>query len=75
MLHDQIMHALYSYKSLHAPSFEFRVSFHASGAMIPCFGAVLHHILVLKFAFLHIIFHALPCLVRVAFGALGAVLD
>ena len=40
MLHDQIMHALYSYKSFHVPSFEFRVSSHASGAIFPCFGAV-----------------------------------
>ena len=41
MLYDQIMHALYSCKSFHVPSFEFPGSFHASGAMFPCFGAVL----------------------------------
>ena len=67
MLHIQIMHALYSYKSFQAPSFEFRVSFHASGAMFPCFGAILNRISALKFACLHTMFHALPCFVRVAF--------
>ena len=67
MLHDQIMHALYSCKSFHVPSFEFRVSFHTSGAMFPCFGVILHHISVLKLACLYAIFRALPCLVRVAF--------
>ena len=39
-LHVQIMHALYSYKSFHVPNFEFRGSSHASGAILPCFGAV-----------------------------------
>ena len=67
MLHDQIMHALYSYRSLRMPSFEFRGSSHASGAILPCFGAVQRHVLVLKFACLHIMFHALPCFGRVAF--------
>ena len=40
MLHDQIMHALYSYRSLRLPSFEFWGSSRASGAILPCFGAV-----------------------------------
>ena len=35
MPHDQIMHALYSCKSFHVPSFEFRGSSHASGAIFP----------------------------------------
>ena len=75
MLHDQIMHALYSCKSFHVPSFEFRVSSHASGAIFPCFGAVWHHISVLEFVSLHAILHPLPCLVRVTCYALGSVLD
>ena len=62
-LYFQIMHALYSYRPLRVPSFAFRVSFHASGAMFPCFGAVLLHILVLIFACSHIMFHTLPCFV------------
>ena len=41
ILHDQIMHALYSCKSFHVPSFELRVSSHASGAIFPCFGTAL----------------------------------
>ena len=53
------MHALHSHRSFHAPCFEFRVSFHASGDMFPCSGAIMHHILVLKFSCLYSIFHVL----------------
>ena len=64
MLHDKIMHVLYSYRPMRMPSFVFRGH---SMHQVPCFGIILHHISVLKLSCLYAIFRALPCLVRVAF--------